>query len=97
MARRQLGAAYLNDQGRKKLLEDEIRKWLARMAATSPLTNTPEWENTDGMLVAKLKVAGPSLANDPTGHRSALPLHIFEANAKPLFPSSETAYQHHRL
>jgi hypothetical protein len=85
MVRRQQ-AAYLDAEGRKKLLEDEIRKWLPNGSDVT-LTNAPDWDKAEGMLVAKFKVAGPLATND--GQKWLVPIHVFEANEKPLFPSEK--------
>jgi hypothetical protein len=85
MVRRQNGFGA-NADGRKKLLEDEIRTWLPH-GTDVVLTNAPDWDATEGMLVAKFKIAGPLAA--ASGQKWALPLHVFEANEKPLFPSEQ--------
>ena len=83
MVRRQLGAS-LNADARKKLLEDEIRNSLPAGAQVT-LTNAPDWDKTEGMLVAKFKVAGPFASNN--GQRWVVPVHFFEAGEKPRFGS----------
>ncbi len=85
MVRRQKGLA-MDAQGRTRLLEDEVRTWLPSGSEVT-LTNAPEWDKTDDMLVAKFKVAGPLAVNN--GQRWTVPLHIFEANERPLFPLAE--------
>ncbi len=87
MVRRQQ-AAEINTEGRKKLLEDEVRGWLP--AGTSvALTNSPEWDMTEASLVAKFKVAGPWATNH--GRRWTVPTDVFEADAKPRFPAAQRA------
>ena len=83
MVRRQQGV-NMSAEGRKKLLEDEVRGWLP--AGTSvALTNSPEWDKTEATLVAKFKVAGPLATN--SGQRWVVPIHVFQASAKPRFPA----------
>ena len=87
MVRRQQ-AAGMNTEGRGKLVEDEVRGWLP--AGTSvALTNSPEWDKTEATLVAKFKVAGPWATNH--GRRWVVPIHVFEADAKPRFPAAQRA------
>lgn len=85
MVRRQQ-AANLDANARKKFMEDEIASWLP-VGAQVTLTNTPEWDKTEGMLVGKFKVAGPLATNN--GQHWVLPVHVFEANEKPLLLSSQ--------
>jgi hypothetical protein len=87
MLRRQAGA-NLDANGRKKLLENEVGNWLPSGTQIA-LTNAPEWDKTDGMLVAKFKVAGPLATNN--GQQWLIPVHVFEANEKPLFSSGQRA------
>ena len=84
MVRRQQ-AANLDANGRKQLLQDEVGSWLPGGTQVT-LTNAPEWDKTEGMLVGKFKVAGPLATND--GQRWVVPIHVFQANQKPLFSSA---------
>jgi hypothetical protein len=85
MVRRQQGA-NLSADARKNLLEDEIRTSLPGGTQVT-LTNVPEWDKTEGMLVAKFKVAGqPANRN---GQGWVVPLDVFEASEKPLFPLAQ--------
>lgn len=83
MVRRQQ-AAGLDANGRTKLLEAEVSTWLPSGTQVT-LTNTPEWDKTEGMLVGKFKVTGPLAIND--GKQWHIPVHVFQANQKPLFSS----------
>jgi len=87
MVRRQQGV-NMSAEGRKKLLEDEVRGWLPAGASVA-LTNSPEWDKTEATLVAKFKVAGPWATNH--GRRWVVPIHVFEADAKPRFPAAQRA------
>src|SRR5262249_23603819 len=82
MIHRQLGA-HLDANGRKKLLEDEVGGWLP-VGAQTILTNVPEWDKTEGLFVAKFKVAGPFATISE--QRWLVPVQVFEASEKPLFP-----------
>jgi Transglutaminase-like superfamily/Domain of Unknown Function with PDB structure (DUF3857) len=84
MVRRQQ-AAILDANGRKQLLQDEVGSWLPGGTQVT-LTNAPEWDKTEGMLVGKFKVAGPLATND--GQRWVVPLHVFQASQKPRFSSA---------
>ncbi len=85
MARRQEGAS-MDADGRKKLLQDEVRTWLPSGSDVT-LTNAPDWDKTEGMLVAKFKITGPLATNN--GQQWDIPMHVFEADEKPLFPSAQ--------
>ncbi len=84
MVRRQL-AVNMNGEGRRKLVENEVRGWLP-VGAEVTLTNSPEWDKTEGLLVAKFKVTGPITIDN--SQRWIVPIHVFEANAKPTFSAA---------
>ena len=79
-------AANLDVNARKKLLEDEVGSWLHGGTQVT-LTNAPEWDKTEGTLVGKFKVAGPLATNN--GQRWVVPVHVFQANEKPLLSSPQ--------
>jgi Domain of Unknown Function with PDB structure (DUF3857)/Transglutaminase-like superfamily len=71
-----------DDAGRKKLLEDEVKRWLPGDSEAT-LIGSPNWNNTEGPLVAEFKIAGP-LAQS-SGKRWILPVHILQGNEKARF------------
>jgi len=73
-------------EGRKKLLEDEVKRWLPADSEAS-LTNTPNWEATDGHLATEFKISCPLATG--AGKRWIVPVHLFQANEKPRFSASE--------
>ena len=73
-------------EGRKKLLEDEVRSWLPADSEVS-LVGTPNWEETEKHLVADFKFSAPMAVG--AGKRLMVPLHIFQTNNKPVFSASE--------
>jgi hypothetical protein len=85
MVRRQQ-AVNLDAKARQKLLEDEVSSWFPSGTQVT-LTNAPEWDLTEPMLVGKFKVVGPLAVNN--GQQWLVPIHVFEANEKPLFSSAE--------
>jgi len=87
MVRRQQ-AAGMSAEGRKKLLEDEVGSWLPSGTQVT-LTNVPEWDNTEGTLFGKFKVAGPLVTI--SGEQWVLPVHVFQVNEKPRFTSAQRA------
>jgi hypothetical protein len=78
-----------DEQGRKKGLEEEVKRWLPENAEVT-LTNQPQWES-DGDLVAIFQVNTPAESN--AGHLYLLPLDIFGAANRPArFPHAERQY-----
>jgi len=76
----------MDADGRKKLLEKEVGSWLPN-GTEVVLTNTPEWDKTEGMLVAKFNVSGPLAVSN--GKNWTLPVHVFQTNEKPRFSSEQ--------
>jgi hypothetical protein len=82
-------AAFRTDaEGRKKDLEDEIKGWLPAGAEVS-MVQEPAWTATTDGFVAAFHVKTVLAAN--AGKRVLLPLHVFQFNDKPKFPSAERA------
>jgi hypothetical protein len=85
LTRRQ--SALLTDaEGRKKELEDEIKSWLPAGAEVK-LVQEPAWEATSDQFTATFHVQTTLAAS--AGKRVLLPLHVFQFNEKPKFPSPE--------
>ena len=84
MDRRQLGA-LTDDTGRKKLLEDEVKKWLPGGSQVL-LTKEPNWDNPALPMIAVFKVSGPLATS--AGKRRIIPVHVFEVNESPRFPAA---------
>ena len=87
MERRQRGGKT-DDEGRKKLLEDEVKRWLPADSEVT-LTNTPTWDATEGHLATEFKVSCPLSVG--AGKRWIVPVHLFQVNEKPRFSASERA------
>ena len=85
MERRQQGART-DDEGRKKLLEDEVKSWLPGDSEVS-LTGTPAWDKTEEPLIASFKLKCPIMIN--AGKRALLPLHPFQFNSRPRFSAAQ--------
>jgi Domain of Unknown Function with PDB structure (DUF3857)/Transglutaminase-like superfamily len=84
MKRRQ--KAYVTDaEGRKKMLEDEIRSWLPGNSDVE-LVGTPNWDDTEPHLATEFKISSPLAVG--AGKRWLLPVHLFQVNEKPVFSSS---------
>lgn len=85
MYRRQ-EAGKTDAEGRKKLLEDELRENLPGNAEIS-LTNSPDWDNPETPLIAQFHVSVPFAV--AAGKRLMLQQQFFEINEKPRFPSAD--------
>ena len=84
MDRRQ-NANATDAEGRKKMLEDEIRSWLPGNTDVE-LVGTPDWDDTEPHLATEFKIS--SLLAVGAGKRLLVPVHIFQVNEKPVFSSS---------
>ena len=73
-------------EGRKKLLEDEMKSWLPADSDVK-LTNTPDWDATEKHLAAEFTISCPLAI--AAGKRWLVPVHLFQVNDKPRFPASE--------
>jgi hypothetical protein len=73
-------------EGRKKLLEDEVKSWLPADSDVE-LTNTPDWDSTEGHLATEFKISCALAV--AAGKRWVVPLHLFQVNEKPRFSASE--------
>jgi hypothetical protein len=74
-------------EGKKKLLEDKVKKWLPGDADVQ-VTGAPlDWDGTETGLIAKYKVSFPLAVN--SGKRWIVPVHVFQVNEKPRFSASE--------
>jgi hypothetical protein len=73
-------------EGRKKELEDEVKGWLPS-GADVKLLQEPAWEALTKDFSATFHIQ-TAIANN-AGKRVLLPLHIFQMNQKPMFPSAE--------
>jgi hypothetical protein len=85
MARRQQGGKT-DAEGRKKLLEDEVKDWLPGDSEVT-LTNAPDWSATEGHLATEFKISCPLAVG--AGKRWIVPAHLFQVNEKPRFSSLE--------
>jgi len=85
MERRQEGGKT-DAEGRKKLLEDEVKSWLPADSEVS-LTKPPDWDRTDDSIVAQFSIKTPMMIS--AGKRTLVPLHPFEFNAHPRFASGQ--------
>jgi hypothetical protein len=75
-------------EGRKKLLEDEIKSWLPGDSEVH-LVGTPNWEGTEQHLVTDFQISSPLAVG--SGKRWIVPVHIFQVNDRARFPASERA------
>ena len=85
MQRRQEGGKT-DAEGRKKLLEDELRESLPGNSEIS-LMNSPDWDGVETPLIAQFHVSSPFAV--AAGKRLMLPQQFFEINEKPRFPSAD--------
>ena len=73
MERRQL-AGKTDAEGRKKLLEDEVKEWLPADAEVT-LVGEPNWDTTEEHMAAHFKVSSPAAVS--AGKRWLVPIHLF--------------------
>jgi len=85
MLKRQEGGKTDAD-GRKKILEDELRAELPGNSEIS-LTNSPDWEAAETPLTAEFKVSFPFAVL--SGKRLLLQQHLFQVGSKNRFPSAK--------
>jgi len=85
MVRRQEGN-QTDAEGRKKMLEDEVRSWLPGGTEVT-LSNDPAWDKTTDLMVARFTVSGPLVLS--AGKRWIVPVHVFEVNDKPRFSAAQ--------
>jgi hypothetical protein len=85
MVRRQ-EAGKTDSDGRKKMLEDELRSILPGNSEVT-LTNAPDWDNAEAPLVAEFKVSFPFAV--VSGKRLLLQQHLFQIDSRNLFPSTK--------
>lgn len=78
--RRRLDALEMDDAGRRKGLEEEVKGWLPG-DATVKLESVSGWEGSEDPLRAEFTVQVPSLGVS-TGRRLLLPLGVFRTNRK---------------
>jgi hypothetical protein len=79
-------AGKTDAEGRKKMLEDEIKTWLPGNSDAA-LTNSPNWDETEGHLVTEFKISCPMAVG--AGKRWIIPVHLFQVNETPRFTASE--------
>jgi hypothetical protein len=79
-------AGKTDAEGRKKLLEDEVKRWLPADSEVT-LTNTPDWDSTEGLLAPTFKISCPLAV--AAGKRWIVPVHLFQVNEKPRFSASD--------
>jgi hypothetical protein len=79
-------AGKTDAEGRKKLLEDEVKHWLPA-DSDATLLNTPDWDATEGHLATEFKISCPLAVG--AGKRWIVPVHLFQVNEKPRFSASE--------
>lgn len=75
-----------DEEGRKKLLEDELKRWLPGNSEIT-LTKIPQWENTEEPVVAGFKISSQTAVS--AGKRWLVTPHIFEVNNKAAFPAAQ--------
>ena len=85
MTRREM-AAGLSPEDRQRFLEHELASWLPP-GTTVHLTNTPDWDKTEGTLAAQFKVTGPLATGE--GGKWQIPAQIFETNSRARFTSAQ--------
>jgi len=85
MIRRQQGGRT-DAEGRKKLLEDEVKGWLPGGSEVT-LTATPLWDETEKPMVAQFKISCPAAVS--AGKKVVMATHIFQSGEKPMFSAAQ--------
>ncbi|HLH09077.1 MAG TPA: DUF3857 domain-containing protein [Terriglobales bacterium] len=75
-----------DEEGRKKMLEDEARSWLPGNAQVT-LTKAPKWDDIESPLIAEFKISTPMAVS--AGHRWMIPVDILQVNETAMFPHAE--------
>lgn len=75
-------------EGRKKLLEDEVKSWLSSDSEVT-LTNPPDWDKTSESMSVHFQIKTPMMIG--AGKRLLIPLHPFEFNSRARFAASQRA------
>ncbi|MBZ5530682.1 MAG: DUF3857 and transglutaminase domain-containing protein [Acidobacteriia bacterium] len=87
---RRLEATETDDAGRKKNLEDEVKKWLPP-GAVAKVKEVKAWEGTEEPLEASFTVTVPSYAS-VAGKRLLVPVSLFQPRQKNAFKTQERKY-----
>jgi Domain of Unknown Function with PDB structure (DUF3857)/Transglutaminase-like superfamily len=87
MTRRQEGGKT-DAEGRKKMLEDELRSQLPGNSQVT-LLNSPDWNGVETALVAQFRVRCPFAV--AAGKHLMLMQHLFQTDEKPRFPAAQRA------
>ena len=85
-----LDAIMQDDEGRKKNLEDEIKRWLVSGAVVK-LQNVQGWDSKDTSLVATYDLSIPGYAS-VVGKRLLMPIFLFQNTQHDAFKFSERKY-----
>lgn len=83
---RRRSAGKTDAEGRKKLLEDEVKHWLPANSEVS-LVGAPNWDVTEGPLAAEFHISCPLAIG--SGKRWIVPAHLFQMNDGARFSASE--------
>jgi hypothetical protein len=84
--RRRREAARTDAEGQKKLLEDEMKRWLPGNSEVT-LTKVPQWDKPEKTLIAEFQISSPYAVS--AGKRWILSPHVFQINQKALFPATQ--------
>ena len=87
MERRQ-EANRTDAEGSKKLLEDEIKRWLPGNSEVT-LAGMPNWNDTETHLAAEFNISSPLAVS--AGRRWLIAAHVFQVNDKPVFSATKRA------
>jgi hypothetical protein len=84
MTHRQQGGKT-DAEGRKKMMEDELRKILPGDTEVV-LLGTPDWDASEAPLIVSFRISGPFAV--AAGKRLMVMQHLFQVSEKPQFPSA---------
>jgi hypothetical protein len=83
-------AREMDEAGRKKQLEDQVKGWLPQ-GATVELKSVANWEQSGDALYAEFTVNVPNYASS-TGRRLLAPSGIFQSNKKRVFQNAKRVH-----
>jgi hypothetical protein len=84
--RHRQSGARLDDEGRKKELEDEVKTWLPAESEVK-ITKQPNWNDVEANLTVDMTISTPMLTS--AGKRVLLPSQVFHTVDKAVFPHAQ--------
>ncbi len=87
---RRIDEFEVDDAGRKKFLEDELKSYIA-VSAETELTNVPDWRSSSNTLVTEFQMKIPGWAS-AAGRRTLLGASVFSGGEKHVFEGANRVH-----